>query len=75
MKTLAVSLMVCVTVAFISVFRCATDYNLQKQRLEIEQAVIQLDVLKYINAQNDKAERELRNPPITERPSLELNNL
>lgn len=72
MRLLACVMLLCVTLLAMVTERTWADYLLQKQKLEIEQQQLQLDILKYINAQNEKIEREMNKVPVPQRPSMEV---
>jgi hypothetical protein len=75
MKIFAIVILFCVTFVFVATEYAWKDYVLDKQRLDIQQQQLQLDILKYINAQNDKLERENKTAPVPQRPSLDLRHL
>lgn len=79
MKLLAAVILICVTVVIVASEHAWKDYVLQKQKLDIEQQQLQLDILRYIQAQQDRAEheREERSPtiPIPQKPSLDISPL
>lgn len=66
MKLLPCVIVLCLTVLLIQ----GKDYVLQKQKLELDQQKLQLDILMQLQAQQDRADR--LQVPKPQKPSLEL---
>lgn len=79
MKVLAAIVICCVTLLACVIVRSWFDYAAEREKLSIQREQLQLDILKYIHAQQERLEheKEERGPlsPVPQKPSLELKNL